>query len=144
MFEKLREKPLASSQERFETLIGRTTQIFGRVVLVDSVRIDGKVVGNIETTKDNKVTIAIGPSGEVSGDITAHRVMVAGKVEGNIYAHERVEFHKDSVVHGDISYGSIAVEHGARLLGLVIQNPAGGGTAGDAANSAIRQAQTSK
>jgi len=144
MFEKLREKPLASSQERFETLIGRTTQIFGRVVLVDSVRIDGRVVGNIETTKDNKVTIAIGPSGEVSGDITAHRVMVAGKVEGNIYASERVEFHKDSVVHGDISYGSIAVEHGARLLGLVIQNPAGGGTAGDAANSAIRQAQTSK
>jgi cytoskeletal protein CcmA (bactofilin family) len=48
------------------------------------------------------------------------------------------------VVHGDISYGSIAVEHGARLLGLVIQNPSGGNNAGDAANSAIRQAQTSK
>jgi len=39
MFEKLRDKPLASSQERFETLIGRTTQIYGRLVLVDSVRI---------------------------------------------------------------------------------------------------------
>ena len=97
-----------------------------------------------ETSKENKVTVAIGASGEVSGDVTAHRVMVAGKVEGNIYATERVEFHKDSVVHGDISYGSIAVEHGARLLGLVIQNPSGGNNAGDAANSAIRQAQTSK
>ena len=91
MFEKLRDKPLASSQERFETLIGRTTQIYGRLVLVDSVRIDGKVVGNIETSKENKVTVAIGASGEVSGDVTAHRVMVAGKVEGNIYATERVE-----------------------------------------------------
>jgi cytoskeletal protein CcmA (bactofilin family) len=69
--------------------------------------------------------------------------MVAGKVEGNIYASERVEFHKDSVVHGDISYGSIAVEHGARLLGLVIQNPTGG-NAGTEASSAIRQAQTNK
>jgi len=74
-------------------------------------------------TKDNKVTVAIGLTGEVSGDITAHRVMVAGKGEGNIYAAERVEFHKESIVQGDISYGSIAVEHGARLLGLVIQNP---------------------
>jgi cytoskeletal protein CcmA (bactofilin family) len=125
MFEKLRDKPIAASQERFDTIIGKTTQIFGRLVLHDSVRIDGKVIGNIETTKDNKVTVAIGTTGEVSGDVTAHRVMVAGKVEGNIYASERVEFHKDSVVHGDISYGSIAVEHGARLLGLVIQNPAG-------------------
>ena len=132
MFEKLRDKPLASSQERFETLIGRTTQIYGRLVLLDSVRIDGKVVGNIETTKEHKVTVAIGASGEVSG-----------KVEGNIYASERVEFHKDSVVHGDISYGSIAVEHGARLLGLVIQNPTGG-NASTEASSAIRQAQTNK
>jgi len=49
-----------------------------------------------------------------------------------------------SVVHGDISYGSIAVEHGARLLGLVIQNPVGGANPGAEANSAIRQAQTNK
>jgi len=100
-------------------------------------------VGNIETTKDNKVTVAIGSTGEVSGDITAHRVMVAGKVEGNIYAAERVEFHKDSVVQGDISYGSIAVEHGAKLLGLVIQNPTAipATNAGADAQNAIRKAQ---
>ena len=58
--------------------------------------------------------------------------MVAGRVEGNIYAAERVEFHKDSIVHGDISYGSIAAEHGARLLGLVIQNKAAADSASDA------------
>ena len=126
MFEKLKDKSLSPSQERFDTIIGRTTQIYGRLVLLDSVRIDGKVVGNIETTKDNKVTVAIGTTGEVSGDITAHRVMVAGKVEGNIYAAERVEFHKESIVQGDISYGSIAVEHGARLLGLVIRDETAG------------------
>ena len=90
MFEKLKDKSLSPSQERFDTIIGRTTQIYGRLVLLDSVRIDGKVVGNIETTKDNKVTVAIGLTGEVSGDITAHRVMVAGREEGNLYAAERV------------------------------------------------------
>ena len=143
MFEKLRDKSLSPSQERFDTIIGRTTQIYGRLVLLDSVRIDGKVVGNIETTKDNKVTVAIGSTGEVSGDITAHRVMVAGKVEGNIYAAERVEFHKDSVVQGDISYGSIAVEHGAKLLGLVIQNPTSSNPSSSSsdAQSVIRRAQ---
>jgi hypothetical protein len=143
MFEKLKDKSFTPSQERFDTIIGRTTQIYGRLVLLDSVRIDGKVTGNIETTKDNKVTVAIGQTGEVSGDITAHRVMVAGRVEGNIYAAERVEFHKDSVVQGDISYGSIAVEHGARLLGLVIQNPSSpsiANTSSDAQN-VIRKAQ---
>ena len=143
MFEKIKNKAFADTQERFDTLVGRTTTIYGRLVLLDSVRIDGKVLGNIETAPGNKISVAIGPTGEVTGDITAHRVMVAGKVEGNIYAAERVEFHKESIVQGDISYGSIAVEHGARLLGLVIQNPnssAASNSNADAKN-VIRKAQ---
>jgi cytoskeletal protein CcmA (bactofilin family) len=143
MFEKLRDKPLASSQERFETLIGRTTQIYGRLVLVDSVRIDGKVVGNIETAKESKVTVAIGASGEVSGDVTAHRVMVAGTVAGHIHAAERVEFQKDSVVQGDVTYGSISVEHGAKLSGLIIQGQALDQSA-TGAQAAIQTAQAAK
>ena len=140
MFEKFKNKSFSATQERFDTLVGRTTTVFGRLVLLDSVRIDGKVFGNIETTPDNKISVAIGPTGEVKGDITAHRVLVAGKVEGNIYAAERVEFHKDAVVNGDISYGSIAVEHGARLLGMVVQNKAASQSA-SRAEAAILNAQ---
>ena len=141
MFYKFKNKSFAATQERFDTLVGRTTTVFGRLVLLDSVRIDGKVFGNIETTPDNKISVAIGPTGEVKGDITAHRVLVAGKVEGNIYAAERVEFHKDAVVNGDISYGSIAVEHGARLLGMVVQNKAASQSA-NRAQAAIQNAQS--
>ena len=141
MFDKFKNKSFAATQERFDTLVGRTTTVFGRLVLLDSVRIDGKVFGNIETTPENKISVAIGPTGEVKGDITAHRVLVAGKVEGNIYAAERVEFHKDAVVNGDISYGSIAVEHGARLLGMVVQNKAASQSA-NRAQAAIQNAQS--
>ena len=143
MFENLNKKSFATTQERFDTLIGQTTTIYGRLVLLDSVRIDGKVLGNIESVAGNKITVAIGSTGEVTGDITAHRIMVAGKVAGNIYAAERVEFHKDCIVNGDISYGSIAVEHGARLLGLVIQNKAAADSA-SGAKAAIQNAQVSK
>jgi cytoskeletal protein CcmA (bactofilin family) len=76
----------------------------------------------------------------VTGDIHAFRVMVAGKVKGNIYAVERVEFHKDSMVNGDVSYGSIAIEHGARLLGMVIQSKEAA-QANNAALTAIENAQ---
>ena len=78
MFEKLKNKSFTASQERFDTLVGRTTTIFGRLVLLDSVRIDGKVMGNIETAPGNKISVAIGPTGEVAGDIHAHRILVAG------------------------------------------------------------------
>ena len=144
MFRKLKQNKLIPTQEKFDTLIGNTTEIYGRLLLTDSVRIDGKVAGNIEVTKDKKITVAIGRSGVVCGDISAYRVMVAGKVEGNICASERAEFYKDSEVRGDITYGSLGVEHGARLLGLVIQAPYDSVSAGTDAQMIIKKAQESK
>ena len=143
MFKKL--KPLARSDgmERFETLIGPGTTVQGSLLLIDSVRIDGKVIGNVQTSQGNRATVAIGPTGEVIGHISAFRVIVAGKVEGNIAALERVELSHDCLVQGDISYGSITVQHGARLQGLVIQKLPEAVPAGEAdqASLAIRKAQ---
>ena len=140
MFEKFSNKSMATNSEKFDTIIGRTTTIQGTLVLLDSVRIDGRVVGNVESAPDCKIAVAIGPTGEVTGDIKAHRVMVAGKVFGHIHAADRVEFQKDSLVQGDVSYGSIAVEHGAKLSGLILQNK----TIEDSATGAQAAIQTAQ
>lgn len=134
--------PLVKSPERFDTLIGRQTEIHGSLRLMQSVRIDGKVIGNIEATQDQPITVVVGQEGEVQGDVSASRVIVAGRVSGNIDAYERVEMHASALVQGDVKYGSIAVEHGARLLGLLLQVDASR-TAGqpDHAQNAIRKAQ---
>ena len=143
MFEKFSNKSMATNSEKFDTIIGRTTTIQGTLVLLDSVRIDGRVVGNVESAPDCKIAVAIGPTGEVTGDIKAHRVMVAGKVFGHIHAADRVEFQKDSLVQGDVSYGSIAVEHGAKLSGLILQNKTMEDSA-TGAQAAIQTAQSVK
>lgn len=136
--------PLVMGQEKFDTLIGRHSEIQGCLKLQESVRIDGKVVGNIESSKEESITVVIGASGEVQGDIVAHRVVVAGKVAGNIHAHERVELHADCLVQGDIKYGSIAIEHGSKVLGLLLQVGAtAAANMSDAdAQNAIRKAQS--
>ena len=145
MFEKLKDKSLSPSQERFDTIIGRTTQIYGRLVLLDSVRIDGKVIGNIEAPRDQDISVVIGPTGEILGDVNAGRIIVAGKVSGNIHSYERVELLSSALVQGDTKYASIAVEHGARLLGLLLQVDGSGVPAQPErdAQDAIRKAQTS-
>jgi cytoskeletal protein CcmA (bactofilin family) len=143
MFNSLKNKSIVATSEKFDTIIGRTTTIQGTLVLLDSVRIDGRVIGNVESSPGCKIAVAIGPTGEVTGDIKAHRVMVAGKVFGHIHAADRVEFQKDSFVQGDITYGSIAVEHGAKISGLVIQNQALDESV-SGAQAAIQSAQSTK
>ena len=136
--------PLVMSQEKFDTLIGRHAEIHGCLRLQESVRIDGKVVGNIEAPKDAAISVVIGPNGEVQGDVLANRIIVAGKVAGNIHAFERVEIMASALVQGDIKYASMAVEHGARLLGLLLQVDASDvpSRSGQDAHEAIKKAQT--
>jgi cytoskeletal protein CcmA (bactofilin family) len=136
--------PLVMGQEKFDTLIGRNAEIHGCLKLNESVRIDGKVVGNIEAPKDAAISVVIGPNGEIQGDVMASRIIVAGKVSGNIHAFERVELMASALVQGDIKYVSMAVEHGARLLGLMLQveghdTPA---SSDRDAQAAIRKAKT--
>jgi cytoskeletal protein CcmA (bactofilin family) len=133
---------LALGQDRFDTLVGRHTEIHGKLVLHESVRIDGLVVGNIEDRREGNHTLVIGATGEVRGDIQASRVLVAGKVAGQIHAIDRVELHEHCQVLGDIKYGSIAIAHGASVQGLLLQiESAQEEREGLDAQEAIRRAQ---
>ena len=111
----------SDSVESFDTLIGSATRIEGRMVVNKSIRLDGTIEGSIESSTDNQVTVAIGHTGLVHGDVRAHRVLVNGQVDGNIYAREKCELHETSKVKGDIHYGLLGIEHGAEILGLMVK-----------------------
>jgi cytoskeletal protein CcmA (bactofilin family) len=102
-------------------VIDASTTIDGRLNLKESARIDGRVIGDVNLESGSKATVAIAATGVVRGDITAHRVLVAGQVQGNIQATERVELLSSAQVSGDITYGSISIAHGARVVGLLVE-----------------------
>ena len=112
--------PLVLSAEKFDTLIGLGCKIQGVLMPEQSLRIDGVVEGDVRAAGKQQVSVVIGPQGRVKGNIHAHRVIVAGTVQGDIHASERVEMQSQCRIEGDIRYGSIAVEHGACLLGLLL------------------------
>jgi len=112
--------------EFFETIIGAKTVIYGRVATEISLRVDGKIVGNIEAVMakgagmPTQIAIAIGEGAVVTGDIRANRVLIAGSVDGNIYASERVELLDGAKVKGDITYGQIIASTKATHQGMMI------------------------
>ena len=106
--------------ESFDTIIGQSTTVHGRVVAETGLRIDGTVIGDIEALDNSGISIALGRTGRVQGDIHASRVLIAGQVDGNIYASERVELHAGAKVNGDVTYGQLGIEEGATISGLMI------------------------
>jgi cytoskeletal protein CcmA (bactofilin family) len=105
--------------ESFETIVGPRTVFRGNIAAYESIRIDGKVIGNIESPPGSNITVALGKTAILQGDINTYRALIAGRVDGNIYASERAELHNGADIHGEVIYGQIGVEQGAKLTGTM-------------------------
>lgn len=115
---RLAEETLAN--ETFKTFIDASTTVEGRMTFESDVRIDGRIIGDVAVQGGATGLVAVGPDAEVRGDVSAHRVLVAGAVRGNIHAVDAVQLLAGARVSGDITYGSIAIVRGARVNGLLI------------------------
>jgi cytoskeletal protein CcmA (bactofilin family) len=91
------------------TFIGKGTEIQGTLDVQNSLRVDGRITGNIKST----ATVVIGKDGIVEGQVRAKHVMLAGRVQGNISSSGRVFLESTSTVLGDIKATKLVVDEGA-------------------------------
>lgn len=94
-------------------LIGHGTTVEGKVRSQGSVRVDGRVVGEINAYE----AVSIGVSGEVEGNISAKNITVGGKIRGNLTAQEKLVFLEKAVVQGDIRAAKLVIDEGATFDG---------------------------
>jgi cytoskeletal protein CcmA (bactofilin family) len=79
------------------------------------VQIDGQVDGEIEL--EGQVTI--GEGGRLVGQVVARSVRVAGTVEGNLRATERIELLASGSIEGDVLTPRLAIHEGGLCRGRV-------------------------
>ena len=121
MFKSKTNQNLGKSVENFETIIGASLRVDGNLLLRSSVRIDGVVNGNILQDDEHEATVAIAKGATVTGDIRAKHVIVSGNLRGNIFSSDRVELLDSAFITGDITYGSLGMQVGARVDGKLRQ-----------------------
>lgn len=80
--------------------------------LVCDLFIDGHIEGSVTSQK----AITIGKNGTVSGDLSAERIIIHGRVEGSVDA-ERVEIKEAGQVTGTLIYRELLVEAQGRFEG---------------------------
>jgi len=95
------------------TLISAGTTLKGDLSSNSDLRIDGTVIGNIQSS----AKIIVGGSGVVEGDIIAGQTDISGKVSGNIRAKELLQLRGESVVTGNLYAGKLQIEPTATFNG---------------------------
>jgi cytoskeletal protein CcmA (bactofilin family) len=102
-----------------QTVIGQSAVVVGNIVSQDQVQLKGHVVGNIDVNGSPHAQLSVLSQAHVEGDISAQQAVVNGVVTGNIASSGRVELHSGAQVKGNISYSTMAIEHGAQLFGMM-------------------------
>jgi cytoskeletal protein CcmA (bactofilin family) len=106
-------KELVEQDPNF-TFLGRGVDFKGVFNFDGTVRIDGRIEGEIHT----KGTLIVGEGAVIKGLITAGTLVCGGKIKGNVSATERVQLLKSALVVGDVRTPSFSVEDGAHLHGM--------------------------
>jgi cytoskeletal protein CcmA (bactofilin family) len=96
-----------------ETVLGPDSVFQGTIRSKSSIRIDGKLEGNIAEANG----VVIGEKGQVQGDINARSVIVGGKVTGNISATHSLEILPKAQVYGDLHSAVLTIGEGATFEG---------------------------
>jgi cytoskeletal protein CcmA (bactofilin family) len=94
-------------------LIAKGTRITGDIISDGDVRIDGEVLGNLDT----KGRLVVGVSGRLEGEIRCKSCEIAGTQKGSLFITEMLSLKASSSVTGDILTGKLSIEPGAYFAG---------------------------
>ena len=101
------------SIEKISTTLGRETVFKGTMKFSESLKIDGKFEGDIESTG----FLYIEDGAVVKADIKVRAVVVGGIVRGNIEASERLEMLATGQVYGNIRTSKLRIADGVVFEG---------------------------
>lgn len=103
----------ASALGPAESLVPQGFRFDGTVAFQGRARIDGTLAGPVE----GHGRLEIGESASVRGDVRADEVIVAGLIEGDLVAAERLELRPGARVQGAVRTPSLQMHEGAILDG---------------------------
>ncbi len=100
--------------EKLESFIGPNTDFQGELRVKGSLRVDGQIEGQL-----NAEYVILGKTAVVKGEVMGKKIIVGGKVEGNLRAQEVLEINSTGKVLGDIYTNKISVMEGGEFNGKI-------------------------
>ncbi len=104
-----------------QSVIAADVEITGTIKSTGSVRIDGKLDGELNCTGDT----VIGKSATIKGNLAVNSATIEGTIHGNVVAKDRIEMKSSARVTGDIKAKRLSVEDGVTFIGRSEVNPSG-------------------
>jgi cytoskeletal protein CcmA (bactofilin family) len=111
--EEVSNKAVTSSTQ---SVLAKDLSIKGDISCSGLLRVEGHVEGSIKG--NGEITISEGAT--LKAEVDGRKIIVLGKIEGNVKASESIELVSSAQVFGDITTDKISIEEGAVFTGKCI------------------------
>jgi cytoskeletal protein CcmA (bactofilin family) len=109
------------------SVIGKTLTFRGELTANEDLMIQGHVEGSITHTASH---LAIGANGDVKANIEARRVIIQGRLVGDVHASESIVIEASANVQGNMFAPKVSLKDGAKFRGHIeMENGLGGAQA---------------
>ncbi len=114
----MRKNPDSSAE--LATILGHEGIFEGKVSVKHSVRVDGKLKGELSSTE----SLTVGREGFIEGNVTAKHLICGGRIRGTVIISGRTLLEETSELIGDLKTSKLVIEEGAILQGKTDMTPA--------------------
>ncbi len=94
------------SEGKLDTVVGPETSVKGDFRVTGSLRVDGQIEGKIEVGE----SFLAGPKSLLKGELYCHSAVIAGRIEGSIFAKDTVELQTGCRVLGNINCKGLVIQ----------------------------------
>lgn len=101
-------------------LLGASIAVQGNLAGKEDLLIEGRFEGEIRVPGHQ---VTIGRQGNVEAEIRARRIVVEGRLAGNIVAEEQAVVRASGRVQGDIKAPKVALDEGCQFKGRIDMEP---------------------
>jgi cytoskeletal protein CcmA (bactofilin family) len=104
-------------QAKLSTLIAHNVHISGDLEFSEGLRMDGQVTGNVTGRPGDESLLVVSDQGAIHGNVSAHDVIINGRIVGDVHVSHFVELQSNAHVHGNIYYQKLRMDVGATVEG---------------------------
>ena len=97
------------------SFFGTEPELSGEIAFVEMIRVNGHIAGSVHSKKG---TLIVDAGAHVDANVNVAIALIAGTVNGDIVAHQRVELSPSAKIYGNIWTRSLSIQGGAIFEGV--------------------------
>ncbi|HBB29224.1 MAG TPA: cell shape determination protein CcmA [Clostridiales bacterium] len=100
------------NEEKLDTLVSSNITIEGKFRSTGNIRLDCTIVGEVDSE-----SLFIGENCNIKGTVNCENIIIAGKIDGNVFCNGKMHIKETGIIDGDIVVNILSMDEGSMFTG---------------------------